>query len=229
MTPRPGRTMVVGMEMCSYGERLLRLNLFSFQGRLLRNDIIMIWKIIKGLCSIPAAKLFSFYSTGNITIGHQYKMFLPHGNSEISSHFLSVHVISRWNFLSADTIPAENLDRLKARLHRDLGDEFFSYYHWYVKSFFIQFLCSQMIIWSNFYSCCLNCLEGHQSSHMLNIFLSHCLARCSKLLDGLWLFFCYLFTRLATHYGVSVWLSSTLPSNSSIRPFHLLCIVWLFY
>ena len=129
MTPRPGRTMVVGMEMCSYGERLLRLNLFSFQGRLLRNDIIMIWKIIKGLCSIPAAKLFSFYSTGNITIGHQYKMFLPHGNSEISSHFLSVHVISRWNFLSADTIPAENLDRLKARLHRDLGDEFFSYYH----------------------------------------------------------------------------------------------------
>ena len=88
---------VDGMEMCSYSERLLRLNLFSFQGRLLRNDMILIWKIINGLCSIPAAMLFSFYSAGNITRGHQYKMFLPRSNSEIRRRFFSVRVISRWN------------------------------------------------------------------------------------------------------------------------------------
>ena len=104
------------------------MNLFSFQGRLLRSDMVMIWKIINGLCSVPPDTLFSFYLANNITRGHQYKIFLPRSNSEIRRRFFSVRVIARWNSLSADTVSAENLDSFKAKLHRDLGEELFSYY-----------------------------------------------------------------------------------------------------
>ena len=33
-----------------YGDCVLALNLFSIKGHLLRNDLVMVWKIFKGIC-----------------------------------------------------------------------------------------------------------------------------------------------------------------------------------
>ena len=43
---------MAGFEDLSYGERLRRLDLFSFQGRLLRADLILVYKILHQKCAM---------------------------------------------------------------------------------------------------------------------------------------------------------------------------------
>ena len=47
-----------GLEEVSYGDRLQRLGLFSLEGRLLRNDLILLWKIANEKCKILFDCLF---------------------------------------------------------------------------------------------------------------------------------------------------------------------------
>ena len=47
-----------GLEDLPYSERLRRLNLFSVQGRLLRSDMVLTWKIFAGECAIRPSQLF---------------------------------------------------------------------------------------------------------------------------------------------------------------------------
>ena len=51
---------VSGQEDLPYGERLRRLDLFSFQGRLLRSDLILIYKILHKKCAISIQEIFIY-------------------------------------------------------------------------------------------------------------------------------------------------------------------------
>ena len=117
---------VSGLESLPYGDRLRRLKLFSFQGRLLRNDLVMVWKILNNKCGVSLDQLFRVAPTVR-TRGHQYKLFLTHSRLEIRRRFFSVRVISRWNSLSADAVEADTVEQFKFFLHRDLGDELYEF------------------------------------------------------------------------------------------------------
>ena len=119
---------VAGLEELPYGERLRRLNLFSFQGRLLRSDLILLWKIVHNRCAINP-NIFSFAgSAARVTRGHRYKILHPRFFTDTyKEEIFTVRVINRWNRLSEDTVSADSLEKFKSLLFRDIGQDFFNF------------------------------------------------------------------------------------------------------
>ena len=113
------------MSNLSYGQRLRRLDLLK--GRLLRADLILVWKIIYGECAIPAEELFTF-SPAQHTRGHSLKLYLPRTILETRQRFFAIRVVNEWNALSPDTVLATSLPTFKNLLKRDLGDKLYDYY-----------------------------------------------------------------------------------------------------
>ena len=117
---------VSGLSDLPYSERLRRLDLFSYQGRLLRSDLILVWKIVHHKCAIRATDIFQFANYDN-TRGHQLKIFLPHVRLDVRRRFFSIRVISVWNSLSPDTVEADTMNKFKGRLQIDLGQKLYEF------------------------------------------------------------------------------------------------------
>ena len=111
---------VAGLEEKSYPERLRHLDLFSLKGRLIRTDLILLWKIVNKQCAIGPEEIFTFRTDSRR--GHSFKIFLPRTRLDVRRRFFAVRVVNLWNSLSGDTVEAENLNKFKALLRRDLGD-----------------------------------------------------------------------------------------------------------
>ena len=109
-----------------YGERLRHLDLFSFQGRLLRSDLILVWKIVHGLCAVESGSFFTFLPHST-TRGHPYKLFKHRANLEVRIRFFSLRIVDEWNAFSAETVTATSLETFKHLLHRDLGEKLFEF------------------------------------------------------------------------------------------------------
>ena len=116
---------VAGLENMPYSQRLTTLNLFSVQGRLLRADLILAWKIFNNQCAISPEQVFVRDSSSNR--GHGYKLFLPRANRDLRKRFYAIRVVQPWNSLSAETVNADTLGRFKSLLHSDLGDKLYDY------------------------------------------------------------------------------------------------------
>ena len=117
---------VDGFSDVPYDERLERLDLFSVQGRLLRADLILLWKIFNNKCAISADQLFQ-PATVRETRGHQLKIFLPHSRLEIRRRFFSIRTVHYWNSLSNRTVCADSIHKFKALLKDDLGDALYKF------------------------------------------------------------------------------------------------------
>ena len=87
-----------------YRERLLRLNLFSFRGRLLRADLIYIWKIFNNKCAVQPNDIFVLRPNIANTRGHNMRIFMPHSRLDVRQRFFSVRLINEWNNLSLETV-----------------------------------------------------------------------------------------------------------------------------
>ena len=116
---------VFGLTDLSYSERLSRLNLFSVQGRLLRADLIMTWKIFNGKCALSPDALFTMETSGRR--GHSLKIYLPSTNVDFRRRFFAVRVIPHWNALAPDTVTANSIETFKAKLHRDLAHKLYDF------------------------------------------------------------------------------------------------------
>ena len=79
----------------SYSDRLSRLNLYYIKGRLVRADLIQVWKILGGKCS-HLNGLFERVVHGR-TRGHTKKIFVPRHSTDVRSRFLSVRIVELWN------------------------------------------------------------------------------------------------------------------------------------
>ena len=117
---------IVGMENLPYHERLRQLDLFSFRGRLLRADLILVWKIFNGKCGIKPDDLFVPVGDSQ-TRGHPLKIFVPRCNLDIRLRFFSLRTIRTWNSLSRSTVMSSSLSSFKASLYLDLGQLLFDY------------------------------------------------------------------------------------------------------
>ena len=113
-----------GMEEASYEDRLRHLDLFSVQGRLLRADLIMVWKIFNGFSAITPDQLFTMNPSSRR--GHPLKIFLPRSNLEIRKRSFAVRVVDDWNSLPADTVMSQSLESFKHSLRRDLSQHLFN-------------------------------------------------------------------------------------------------------
>ena len=117
---------VEGLELLSYGERLQKLDLFSLQGRFLRFDLILVWKIVHGISCIKFDDLFVF-SPSTTTRGHQFKLLPSHCNLDVRRRSFAERVVNPWNSLSVQTVSSDNINTLKRLLQVDLGQSLFDY------------------------------------------------------------------------------------------------------
>ena len=112
-TQRRWTKQISGFHDLPYQERLSRSNLFSIRGRLLRADLIQVWKILNGHC--PSLEHLLTRHTGT-TRGHSLKLFLPRANTDLRSRSFSIRVVNDWNSLSEYVVSAPSLPSFKARL-----------------------------------------------------------------------------------------------------------------
>ena len=117
--------MVEGLGAMSYPERLKVLDLYSVKGRLLRADMLFIWRMFKGECALSPNVLFQL--AGSITRGHSKKLFITRCNLDIRRRSLAIRAIRTWNLLSANTVEAPSLNLFKKNLHLDLGQKLYDF------------------------------------------------------------------------------------------------------
>ena len=116
---------ITGLRDLSYAQRLRRLDLFSVQGRLLRADLIQVWKIFNRDCALEPTQLFLRANFNRR--GHSLKLYLPRADVNCRRRFFAIRVINDWNSLSNDAVTASSLNRFKALLKRDLGQKLYDY------------------------------------------------------------------------------------------------------
>ena len=99
---------VSGMTGVTYQDRLRQLRLFSIRGRLLRADLIKIWKIFHDQYDTGLDVLFE-RTFHRATRGHRYKISTPRCHTETFRRFFSVRLTEVWNSIPADILEAESL------------------------------------------------------------------------------------------------------------------------
>ena len=116
---------VRGLEDLPYSQRLKQLDLFSFQGRMLRSDMIMVWRIFHRKSAATPEVLFTM--TDSSRRGHNLRIFLPRFNTDLRKRSFAIRVIADWNGLSPNTVNAQSLTTFKRLLQVDLGQRLFDY------------------------------------------------------------------------------------------------------
>ena len=117
---------VVGLSDLNYHSRLRVLGLFSIQGRLLRADLIKIWKAFHPSVDVGLSAVFEL-SRSNITRGHEYKLMMPISRTEVKRRFLNARRVTLWNSLSSRVVEASTLEQFKARLEEENSDMLYHY------------------------------------------------------------------------------------------------------
>ena len=109
-----------GFQSLAYDERCSLLGIERLELRRLRADLILCYKIIKGLVLLPADKFFTI-NYNNRTRGHSLKLFLPDSRVNCRQHFFAIRIVNVWNSLPDDVISADELPLFIRRLkHVDL-------------------------------------------------------------------------------------------------------------
>lgn len=86
------------MQGLDYRTRLLRSNVFSLKGRLLRVDLIKYWKIFYKKCIIKLGDIFE-HATYMSTRRHQFEFSTKHVNLDCRKRLFSERCIKNWNTL----------------------------------------------------------------------------------------------------------------------------------
>ena len=115
---------VDGVGHLEYQERLVELGLYSVFGRLLRADLIKIWKIFRGGLDSELQELFE-RAIHPGTRGHSLKLSIPRCQTEIRRRFLGVRCVGIWNSLPDSAIHSETVNGFKSYLDVHLSDRFY--------------------------------------------------------------------------------------------------------
>ena len=112
-----------GYHVLSYSDRLAQLNLYSIKGRLIRADLILVYKILNGHC--PHLNHLFVRNMNRDMRGHSLKLFVPRCYTEVRARFFSVRVIDNWNALPEHVVSARSIEAFKRLLHPALGQKLF--------------------------------------------------------------------------------------------------------
>ena len=115
---------IMGMEGLDYPSRLRSAGLFSISGRMMRADLIKVWKIMHGTCWEGLKSLFDF-RVHAATRGHEFKLAVPRCRTELKRRFFGTRVVRIWNGLSAESVSADSLCTFKRLLDDSCSDVFY--------------------------------------------------------------------------------------------------------
>ena len=97
-----------------------RLGLYSLEFRRLRGDLIEIYKIMKGLDRVEAARLFPL-AMETRTRGHSLKIRGSQFKTELRRNFFSQRVVNLWNSLPNEAVEATSLNVFKTQIDKFLN------------------------------------------------------------------------------------------------------------
>ena len=117
---------IKGLEEEEYGTRLRILDLYSVKGRLLRADLLKVWKIFHGKCLIAPTDLWDT-STDPRTRGHQYKINIRRCQVDARARYFTERVAHDWNSLPSWAVTTATLKEFKSALATCLSDRLFDY------------------------------------------------------------------------------------------------------
>ncbi len=103
----------------SYNERLEVLKLETLESRRMKNDLIMVYKIVSKIVDIGFERFFEFSSLGGYNL-RRHKLHLKYKFSpktQIHQYFFSNRVVTAWNSLPENTVTSPNLSVFKRKLN----------------------------------------------------------------------------------------------------------------
>ena len=115
-----------GVGHMEYKERLKQVGLFSLKGRMLRMDLVKVWKSFNPRVDVGLSTLFE-RSTNSRTRGHPLKLVVPLCRGEVRRRCFSVRVVGKWNGLPEYVVLKSTLSSFKAALDHFLGDQLFDF------------------------------------------------------------------------------------------------------
>ena len=113
-----------GIGNLEYVFRLKAIGLYSVQGRLLRSDLIKIWKSFNSEIDVGLSELFEMAANVG-TRGHYLKMSIPICRSEVLRRSFAVRRVMLWNSLPADLVGVSSLGSFKGGLDVFLAERLF--------------------------------------------------------------------------------------------------------
>ena len=112
------------MRGLQYEARLRAIGLYSVWGRLLRLDLIKIWKAHHAEEEVGLGGMFE-YSVRN-SRGHNLKLSVPICRTEVKRRLLAVRWVAVWNSLPAEVVEVGSVATFKTHLDVFLGDRLFA-------------------------------------------------------------------------------------------------------
>ena len=117
---------VSGLGELDYSARLRALNLYSIRGRLLRMDLVKLWKIFHPEIDSDVGLLtYLDRNTHQSTRGHDFKLAIPRCRTEIKRRFFNVRCVQVWNGLPSSVVCAESVGAFKRRIGAAIPDKLF--------------------------------------------------------------------------------------------------------
>ena len=114
-TQRRATKLVKGLSCLTYQERLQKLSLLSIKDRMLRGDLIEVYKIVTGKVNVDANQFFEIQDE-SITRGHQLKLKRRRATHHFRNMVFSNRVVEPWNGLPAHVISSPSVNVFKRRL-----------------------------------------------------------------------------------------------------------------
>ena len=105
----------------SYLERLSILNLEPLELRRLKSDLIMYFKIFKGLTCIDPGTVFTLKQTNRTSSSrnkaHSLALFKPTKQLQVTTNSFFYRAIDAWNYLPESVISATSVSSFKTKLN----------------------------------------------------------------------------------------------------------------
>ena len=119
---RRATKIIPSLRHLEYIDRLRVLNMFSFERRCVRGDMIELFKIFSGIDKLDVSKFFEL-DDGNRTRGHHLKIKKQGCRLDLRKYFFTNRVVDFWNKLPRRVVGSPNLNVFKSRLDEFMGRE----------------------------------------------------------------------------------------------------------
>ena len=117
---------VSGLYDTEYSARLRSLDLYSVRGRLLRIDLVKLWKVFHTEIEYEVGLLSMLDRHSHAsTRGHCFKLAVPGCRTDLKKRFFNVRCVDVWNRLPESVVDAASVNAFKKRLDECIPEQLF--------------------------------------------------------------------------------------------------------